>query len=71
MYPIPRVNFLTGSMDVFWGYVGMLLSGISPWIMLVTAISAAGLLIIIVIKAYKSSEKDDQHDDDDIEVRHY
>lgn len=70
MIPIPKVNFLTGSMNEFWGFVGMLLSGVSPWVMIAAAISAAGLLIIIVVKAFKSSDEKDT-EDDDIEVRHY
>lgn len=70
MVPIPKVNFLTGSMNEFWGFVGMLLSGVSPWIMIGAAISAVGILIVIVVKAFQSSEKD-KTEDDDIEVRHY
>jgi len=61
--------FTTERLTELWGYVKMLMEGIAPGIMIVSAISAVGFLIGIVVKAYRQSSKED--DDDDIEFRHY
>jgi len=61
--------FTTERLAELWGYVKMLMEGIAPGIMIVSAISAVGFLIGIVVKAYRQSSKED--DDDDIEFRHY
>lgn len=62
--------FSSANMLEFWGYVEMLLKGISPGIMLVTGTVAVGFLVVIIIKAFRKSDEDD-NDDDDYEVRHY
>lgn len=62
--------FSAANMSEFWGYVGMLLKGISPGVMLVTGTAAVGFLLVIIIKAFRKSDEDEK-EDDDIEVRHY
>lgn len=59
----------TSSMGEFWGYVRMLLEGVSPGIMLTFAVVAVGLLLGIIIKAWKQSSKETE--DDDVEFREY
>lgn len=66
-----QINFFNSSnMLIFWGYVEMLLKGISPGIMLVTGTVAVGFLVVIIIKAFKKTD-DEEENDDEIEVRHY
>lgn len=65
-----EINFFTAeNMTEFWGYVKMLLSEISPGVMLVTSTAAVGFLLVIIIKAFRKSDEDENNDD--IEVRHY
>lgn len=67
-----QINFFNSTnMIQFWGYVKMLLVGISPGIMLVTGTVAVGFLLVVIIKAFKKSNEDEKDDDDEIEVRHY
>lgn len=66
-----KIDFWSNSrMSEFWGYVKMLLEGVSPGILLVVALASVGLLLGIVVRAWKQSSKDDD-DNDDIEFRHY
>lgn len=66
-----KISFFTAeNMNEFWGYVKVLLSAISPGIMLVTGTVAVGLLLVAVIKAFRKTDEEEK-DDDDIEVRHY
>lgn len=58
-------------MNLFWGYVKVLLGAVSNWVMLAVAVVAVGLLLGIVVKAWKESSKDVDHSDDDIEYREY
>lgn len=55
----------------FWSYVGMLLEGVSPGVLIVVACAAVGLLLGIVVKSWAKASKEDDSSDDDIEYRNY
>jgi ABC-type amino acid transport system permease subunit len=65
-----KIDFWSdNTMTEFWGYVRMLLEGVSPGIMLTVAVAAVGIMVGIVVKAFKSSSEDEE--DEDYEVKHY
>ncbi|UOQ47218.1 hypothetical protein MUN88_14195 [Gracilibacillus caseinilyticus] len=59
------------NMGEFWGNVKMLLQTIQPGIMLVFALSTAGLLIGLVVRLFHKSAKDGEDHEDDYEIRRY
>ncbi|WP_445486474.1 hypothetical protein [Niallia sp. 03133] len=68
---MPKINFFTEArMNEFWEYVKMLLSTASPMVLIMVAVSAAGLLITILVRIFRKAAADEE-DNDDYEVRHY
>lgn len=66
-----KIDFWSNSrLGEFWDMVKLLLTGVSPGIMISVAVSAVGMLIIIVINAWKSSSKEN-NDERDYEYREY
>lgn len=70
---MPEIDFFnSANLALFWEYVKMLLTSVSPAILISVAVVAVGLLLGIVVNAWKKSSDDQLKDDDDgYEVRHY
>lgn len=64
-----EINFFTKeTIGELWGYLRMLLEGVSPGVMIVSAIAGVGLLIGIITSSFRKSSKEN---DDEIEIRRY
>lgn len=59
-----EIDFLYKNMGEFWGYVGLLLKGIQPGIMLAFAVVAVGLILGIIISTWKRSARDLEKEED-------
>ena len=67
---MPEITFLNSeNLNQLWSFVGTLLKGVSPGILISFSIVCVGLLINIVIKAWKGSAK--EQEDEDVDIRHY
>lgn len=69
----PQIDFFNASnLALFWDYVGMLLTGVSPALLISVAVVAVGLLLGIVINAWRKSSEDQlKENDDDYDIKHY
>lgn len=65
-----EITFLQDNMGTFWDDVKVLLTAISPGIMVVFSVVAASLLLGIIVKAWRDSTKEPE-EDEDYEVKHY
>lgn len=54
---------------LLWEYVGILLKGVAPGVMISAAISAVGIVLVIVARAFHSATKKDE--DEDYEYKEY
>lgn len=55
--------FNSTNLALLWDYVGILLTGVSPGIMISFAIACVGFLLAIIIKAWKQSAKEEEEKD--------
>lgn len=58
-----KIEFWSSArLNEFWEMVKIVLSGVSPGIMISVATTAVGMLLVIVIKSWKSSAKEEEKD---------
>ncbi|PAF20062.1 hypothetical protein CHH49_18115 [Terribacillus saccharophilus] len=70
--PGDKITFWSNaSMGDFWGFVRMLLSGISPGIMITVAAAAAGMILALAVRIFYWARKENEREDEDVEYRTY